>query len=233
MKYGYVRISRSKMNNERQVRNILAKYPTAKIIEEIHTRTSFVGRKEWDKLMRQVKKGDTIVFDSVSRMCGNAEEGTKIYEDLFSKGVELVFLKEPQINTEVFKSALENQIDIVVNTGNNATDNLLSNIVTALNDYTIEIAKQQIKIVFEKAEKEVMDLHQRTKEGMETARLNGKQIGRKEGVKVETNKSKQAKEIIQKHSIDFGGSLQDIDVITLCGISRKTYYKYKKELRQA
>ena len=78
-----------------------------------------------------------------------------------------------------------------------------------------------------------MDLHQRTKEGMETARLNGKQIGRKEGVKVETNKSKQAKEIIQKHSIDFGGTLQDNDVITLCGISRKTYYKYKKELRQA
>ena len=48
------------MNIERQIRNILAKYPDAKIIQEVFTRTSFVGRKEWDKLMRVVKKGDKI-----------------------------------------------------------------------------------------------------------------------------------------------------------------------------
>ena len=35
----------------------------------------------------------------------------------------------------------------------------------------------------EQAEKEVMDLHQRTSEGMKTAKLNGKQIGRIAGKK--------------------------------------------------
>ena len=35
----------------------------------------------------------------------------------------------------------------------------------------MELAKEQIIIAFQQAEKEVADLHQRTKEGIETARL--------------------------------------------------------------
>ena len=231
MIYSYIRVSKKTMNNERQIRNVLAKYPQAKIIQEVHTRTSFTGRKEWDKLMRIVKSGDTIVFDSVSRMCGNADEGCRIYEELYKKGVELVFLKEPQIDTSVFKETLENQINVVVSTGNAATDNLLNTIINALNEYTIELAKQQVRIVFEQAEKEVLDLRQRTKEGIETARLNNKQIGNVKGTKLTTKKSIAAKEIIKEHSIDFGGTLSDENVIKLCGISRNTYYKYKKELK--
>lgn len=231
MIYGYVRKSKQRMNNERQIRNIIAEYPKAKIIQETHTRTSFEGRKEWAKLMSTIKSGDTIVFDSVSRMCGNAEEGCKIYEDLFFKGINLIFIKEPQTNTEVFRKALDNQIEIVINTGNTATDSLLNSILKALNDYTIELAKEQIKIAFDQAEKEVLDLRQRTKEGIETARINGKQIGLEKGSKLTTKKSLKAKEIIKKHSIDFDGTLKDYDVIKLCGISKNTFYKYKKELQ--
>ena len=40
------------------------------------------------------------------------------------------------------------------------------------------------------------------------------------------------KAIIQKHSKDFGGSLDDPDVIKLCGCSRNSYYKYKRELKK-
>ena len=86
--------------------------------------------------------------------------------------------------------------------------------------------------LFEKKSGIVIELHQRTKEGMETARLNGKQIGTPKGAKLTTKKSIAAKDIIKKHSIDFNGTLKDDDVIKLAGISRKTYYKYKKELRE-
>ena len=94
------------------------------------------------------------------------------------------------------------------------------------------LAKEQIKLAFEQSEKEVSDLHQRTKEGIETARLNGKQIGLPQGTKLTTKKSIKAKEIIKKHSIDFDGTLADTDVITLTGISRNTYYKYKREISE-
>ena len=35
-----------------------------------------------------------------------------------------------------------------------------------------------------------------------------------------------------KHSADFNGTLADTDVITLTGLSRNTYYKYKRELKE-
>ena len=102
MRYGYCRISRPKQSIERQIRNIKAAYPDAVIIQEVFTRTR-MDRKEWMKLVRQIKEGDTIIFDSVSRMSGNAEEGFAAYEDLYNIGVNLVFLKEPHINSDTYK----------------------------------------------------------------------------------------------------------------------------------
>ena len=75
-------------------------------------------------------------------------------------------------------------------------------------------------------------MHQRTKEGIETARLNGKQIGQKPGAKLTNKKSIEAKKLIQKHSKDFNGSLSDMDCMKLIGIARNTYYKYKRELKE-
>ena len=94
----------------------------------------------------------------------------------------------------------------------------------------MNLAQQQIILAFQQSEKEVEDLHQRTKEGIETARLNGKQIGQKKGIKLTTKKSIIAKEQIKKYSKDFDGTLKDVEVMKLIGIARNSYYKYKKEL---
>lgn len=230
--YGYCRISRKTQNIERQVRNIEAAYPNAHIVKEAFTGTKIEGRKELDKLLKILKSGDTVIFDSASRMSRNEEEAIKLYEDLFNKNITLVFLKEPHINTEVYKKALENQIKINLNTGNAATDNFIQGIIEALNRYTIELAKEQIKLVFAQAQKEVDDLHQRTAEGLITAKMNGKQVGQPKGSKLTTKKSIAAKEIIKKHSKDFDGTLKDADVIKLAEISRNSFYKYKKEIRE-
>ena len=222
MIYGYCRISKAKQIIERQIRNIKAAFPDAIIIQEVFTRTR-MDRKEWQKLMKIVKSGDWIVFDSVSRMSGNAEEGFAEYERLFNTGVVLVFLKEPHINTETYKKALENNVQL---TGSN-----VDFILEGVNKYLMALAKEQIKLAFEQSEKEVEDLHQRTKEGLITAKLAGKQIGRKQGAKVITKKSLEKKQLILKYSRDFHGSLNDADVMVLTGLARNTYYKYKRELK--
>lgn len=232
MLYGIGRISTGKQNIERQVRNILAKYPNARIIKETYTGTKLEGRKEFENLLKILKKGDTLVFDSVSRMSRNSEEGCNLYENLFNKGINLIFLKEEYINTEVYRKALEHQINIELNTGNKATDELMQTIISALNKYTLALAKEQIKKAFDQAEKEVQDLHQRTKEGIITARLEGKQIGQIKGTKLTTKKKKEAKPLIVKYSKDFDGTLSDIECIKLIGISRNSYYTYKKELKE-
>lgn len=231
--YGYCRISRKTQNIDRQVRNILAVYPNAKIYKEVFTGTKLQGRKSLDALLKQAKKGDTIVYDSVSRMSRNADEGCQLYEQLFNKGVELVFLKENHINTAVYREALAKQIDISINTGDHATDTLMNTIIDALNKFQMDLAKKQVELAFSQAQKEVDDLHKRTSEGIETARLNGKQIGGVTGKKLTTKKSIEKKAEIKKHSIDFGGTLNDIDCMKLTGLSRNTYYKYKRELKEA
>ena len=103
MIYGYCRISSKKQSIERQVRNIKNDYPEAIIIEEVFTGTKTYERRKLQNLLKKVKSGDTIVFDSVSRMSRDAEEGWKLYEELYNKGINLVFLKEPHINTDTYK----------------------------------------------------------------------------------------------------------------------------------
>lgn len=229
--YGYCRISTPRQNIERQVRNIAAAYPTAHIVREVYTGTACQGRRELDKLLHCVQPGDTIVFDSVSRMSRSAEEGCALYEELYARGVNLCFLKEPHINTDTYKQALQRQINSSPETGSAATDRFVSGVMDALNRYTADLAAEQIRLAFAQAQKEVDDLHQRTREGIMTARLNGKQIGQQPGRRLHIKKADTAKALIQKHSRDFGGTLSDADCIKLIGIARNTYYKYKRELR--
>lgn len=220
--YGYCRISTAKQSIDRQIRNIKAEYPTAHIVQEAYTGTS-IFRPEWLKLYRVLKAGDTVVFDSVSRMSRNAEEGFALYEDLYHKGIRLVFLKEHHIDTETYKKALSGSIAM---TGTN-----VDFILKGINEYLMALAKEQIKLAFEQSEKEVADLHQRTREGLLTARLNGRQVGRKKGVGFETKKSREAKQIIRTHCKTFGGTLDDAECMKLTGLARNTYYKYKRQIR--
>ena len=222
MKYGYARVSTMRQNLQRQIRNIKEKYPDAVIVTDEYTGTT-LDRPGWMKLYKKLTEGDIVVFDSVSRMSRDAEEGFEIYQDLYNRGVSLIFLKEPYVDTSTYKSAMETSIPL---TGTN-----IDYILNGVNQYLLSLAKEQIRIAFEQAEKEVQDLRQRTKEGIATARLAGRQIGRKPGTKLTTKKSIEAKKIIRKRSQDFEGNLPDAEVMKLAGISRNSFYKYKKQLK--
>lgn len=228
MIYGYARISTPSQSITRQVKNILAAYPTAKIYMEAYTGTT-MNRPEWVKLMKHIQNGDVIVFDSVSRMARDADEGIEAYMNLLNMGVNLVFLKEPSINTETYKLALR---DAVPMTGGDVDD-----ILEGVNKYLRKLARAQIRIAFEQAQKEVDDLRQRTREGMQTAKEAGHIAGRREGAKVQTKKAVDAKAQIAKHYNIFGGAY-DVDhtmhELERNGvkISRNTFFKYVRELKE-
>lgn len=223
MIYGYVRVSTDKQNIDRQIRNILAVDASAKIYQEVFTGTKTTGRHEFQKLLNKVQSGDTIIFDSVSRMSRNAAEGFELYKKLFDDGVNLVFINEPYINTDVYKATR----DALVPMTNTDVDLIL----TGVNQYLMKLAEKQVELAFEQAQKERDDLSERTKQGLQTAKLNGKQLGRAKGTVVVTKKSDESKKKILKYSKAFGGDLSDKDLIKLLGIDKNTYYKYKKELK--
>ena len=163
-------------------------------------------------------------------MSRNAAEGIALYSELFDMGVNLEFIKEPHINTSVYREKMQVQAAKLDSTGSRATDKLLDAIMNALHDYTIDLAKEQIEIAFRTAQAEVDFLHQRTSEGVRRAQAEGKQVGRATGAKITTKKETNAKAVILKHSRDFGGSLADPECMKLAGCSRNSFYKYKREL---
>lgn len=240
--YGYCRISTPQQSIERQIRNIQKEYPNAIIVQEVYTGTK-QDRPEWCKLLKVLRENDTVVFDSVSRMSRNATEGFKEYKDLYDKNINLVFLKEPHINTATYKDTLKKQV--------NMTGDDVDYILQGVNNYLMALAEKQIKLAFEQSQKEVDDLHQRTKEGIETARRNGKQIGQLKGNKLTVKKEVPIKEIIRAKSKDFDGTLKDTEVMALLAgskikikdnqgrekeisakLSKNTYYKYKHSVVQ-
>lgn len=221
MVYGYVRVSTKSQSVARQIDNIKSECADAVIIQEKYTGTT-IDRPEFQKLLKTVKEGDTIIFDEVSRFSRNAKSGFEIYEDLFNRGVDIVFIKQRLLNTENFRKVVQLEL-----TGKWLVDEYV--IVT--NRVLMRLAKEQIETAFKAAEDEVVFLHQRTVEGMAVAKMNGKQIGLKKGTKLVTKKSKEMKKQIVRYSKDFNGTLSDKDVMAIIKISRNTYYKYKNELK--
>ena len=228
--YAYCRVSTQHQKLARQITNITAIYPRVTVIREFYTGTK-QDRPNWNRLMSIIKKGDTVVFDSVSRMSRNAEEGFKDYKMLYELGVNLIFLNEPLINTSVFDSTKNNLLKVDIATGNAAVDSFFKGNIELINDFMMALAEEQIKAAFDQAEKEVTDLHSRISQGIREAKKNGTQIGLPKGTSLTTKKSIECKALIKKHSKDFGGTLDDPDVMKLCGCSRNSYYKYKKEIR--
>lgn len=246
--YGYARISTMKQRIERQIDNIKQAYPDAIIITEAYTGTK-IDRPAFSKLLKQVQAGDTLVFDEVSRMSRNAAEGFILYRNLYEMGVNLVFIKEPHINSSVYRERTQRRIeDLTTSTGSAATDKLMQAIIDALNAYSMDIVQEQIQIAFDTAQAEVDFLHKRTSEGVRKAQERYRQeeilglehekgkVGRAAGSSAgdgfkEYAKAKAAKEIIKKHNRDFGGALTDAETIKLAGCARGSYYRYKRQLR--
>ena len=192
--YGYCRVSTKTQKLQRQIDNIKQYDTSAIIFDEKYTGTKLDGREEFIKLLKKVKAGDTIVFDSVSRMSRNADEGVKTYFELFEKGVNLVFLKEHYIDTDVYAENMRDKIEL------QGTDE--DEIFKGLNNYFRKLAERQIRIAFEQAEKEVTDLQQRVREGI--AKSDKKQ-GIEQGTKLITTKSISMKEKM-KRSADYASS---------------------------
>jgi len=233
--FGYCRISTKRQSMERQVENICKAYSSAEIFTETFT-GSTLDRPQWQKLKQKALKlalnGEevTIAFDSVCRMSRNADEGFQEYQELFKQNISLVFLKEPHINTEVYRNIMNHQLDVIADTGDAATDNFINAIVGAVQNYQTALAEKQIHLAFEQAEKEVKAISARTREGMKVSGAAKKISNSKKGTSYIVKKADFSKKMIIKYSRNFDGLLNDIDCMRLIGLSRNTYYKYKREI---
>jgi len=202
MIYGYSRVSTNKQSHARQIQAIRKAYPECVHIYQDNYTGKTQNRDNWNKLKKIVNSGDTIVFEDVSRMSRNASEGFAEYKELFSKGVELVFLHHPHVNTakyrELLKENAENPIGEIfdkirsIKTGNPATDELLSgmfgSVQTFIETINMQNVEKDIIQAFDEAEQEIAYLSQRTKDGMKAHKASKKITEKKTGMQYRTEK---------------------------------------------
>ena len=230
---GYARVSTEKQKLDRQIANLKERYPDIVIVSEVFT-GSTDNRPKWKKLMRQCKAGNVkkLVFDEVSRFSRNAEEAIVEYKELYSLGIEMEFIKEPHINSSVYRQASERRIEIATESMDSDTANLINTVIDGLNDYLMAVAEKQIYLAFDHAQKERELLSKRTSEGLKRAKLMGSKVGRQPGEKLVTKKAKRAKRIIRKHYSLFGGELTATQCFHIAKITKSTFYRYLEEMRK-
>lgn len=96
MKIGYARVSTQEQNLDRQLDNLKAA-GCEKIFCEKMTGTK-ASRPELDKVKAALRKGDTLVIDSFSRLSRSTKDLLETVETLTAEGVNIVSLKE-QLDT--------------------------------------------------------------------------------------------------------------------------------------
>lgn len=239
--YGYLRISTKHQDISRQRVNILKAYPTAIIYEETHSGGDYSGCIELDKLLRIVKPGDTIVFDSVSRFSRDNITGPKEYKRLFMENVNLIFLNEPYINTDNYRKAL----DIAIPRTGTFVDPILKGVEEAL----LQLAEKQVQDAFDQANKELLDIRSRTSQALQKKIAENKNLPEDQKIRIGTQKGdtfttkkkqialQRIREGIERGYTDetimnnIAGDLKKQLPDSKCkDISRNTYYNYKREL---
>lgn len=92
MKIGYIRVSTQEQNTIRQ--EVLMKSLGVDEIYIDRMSGKNANRPELQKMMEYVRKGDTIIVESISRFARNTRDLLELVEKLTAKGVEFVSRKE-------------------------------------------------------------------------------------------------------------------------------------------
>lgn len=179
-------------------------------------RTLYVNARiinDFDELISAAKENDILCFDSIlSLNFDNTPDQNVVierYMSLYNKGIKLVFTDSPGCDSDYLS------VRIYTFT---PQDNLLEKLL----EIEIESYTMTAKAFSQK---------KRAKTFASSA-VNGKSVGRAKGSTNITKKSFVVKDFIKNNSITFGGDMNNEECIKKLGISRNTYYKYLKLLKE-
>ena len=92
MKIGYIRVSTQEQNTIRQELLMESLGVDEVYIDRISGKNT--NRPELQKMMEYVRRGDTVIVESISRFARNTRDLLELIEQLTAKGVEFVSEKE-------------------------------------------------------------------------------------------------------------------------------------------
>ena len=179
--------------------------PERRIYKDDASGKSF-DRAAWKELEQDIQAGDTILFKDVYRFTRERDNRYKKYMDLLNKGIEMIFIDNPTLNTEYIKSMQTSAEKM-------KEENLIGGM-------TLEFVIRLLLVTeLDRAEKEREITVKRIKDGI---KASSKKSGRKEG---QLDKmSPELEEDIKKFLSD--RSIKQVDLMNKYNISRNTLKKY-------
>lgn len=149
--YGYARVSTKEQNEDRQL-IALNEYPVLKnniYIDKLSGKN--FNRPQYQKMLRKIRQGDTLVIKSIDRLGRNYEEILQQWRIITKeKGVRMVVLDMPLLDTNKSNGDL--------------TGIFVADLVLQILSYVAETERENIL--------------QRQKEGIVAAKLRGVKFGR-------------------------------------------------------
>lgn len=177
------------------------------VVQSIYgTEITYIDSKPWT-VADMFEEGDILICNSVDELTDTESDINNIvkeYMDLLNKKIELIFDKSTQCNSIFIKTLIEKNEDF--------EQVLRKCIANYMNQHDIEVKYSKKHVI--------------------TAKTNGNKVGIKKGTKLVTKKSLEMRCKIKTMCKDFDGDTSDEDLIKELGISRNSYYKYKKLLKE-
>jgi len=209
MIFAYVRVSTKEQNEERQVKAIRdycrlnnLDLDNRNILIDKQTGKDF-NRPSYQTLKNQLlREGDILVIQELDRLGRNMEMIKEEWQDLLNKGIEIIILDTPILNTND-KSSLEKT--------------LISNIVFELLAYM--------------AEKERLKIRDRQKQGIKSAKSRGVKFGRPR-IDLDTISNKQRELIKEYYPIWRDKKITAVKFMDLLDLKTNTFYKIMKQYQE-
>lgn len=92
MKIGYIRVSTQEQNTIRQ--EVLMESLGVEAVYIDHVSGKNMNRPELQRMLQYVRKGDTVIVESISRFARNTKDLLELIEQLTAKEVEFISQKE-------------------------------------------------------------------------------------------------------------------------------------------
>lgn len=187
------------------------------------------NKGSYEKLARifsLLKRDDRLLVYDICVLGNDVNEVLSRYMTLLQKNVTLVVVNDLLHNNISYRDAFKGVKDMKF-----SSDEIQEEVRKAVRLFANTVLRSQIEISFIQNERKIKLRSDSIKRGMTKAQLDGKQSGsQQQDNQVESAKAIRAKNMIARLSRDFYGSLNDRECQQIIGISRNTYYKYKREL---
>lgn len=204
--YGMKYFCNATILNNTSLETIKITYPRVKVIERLV------------ELKEVVKSGDSVIFDSVLELDSS---GMNSFENIYN----------------TYKWFVDNDIDVMFDRSSNCDYEAIRAQIRTLIGYGVKLP---IDTFF----RAVLDLEvsayinvrdaqavRKKNAQLSSSKLTGKNYGRPKGSTAKSDRKKKAMQIILENCRDFKGTLSDDECLPLTGISRASYYRYKKDLK--